>query len=75
MSASNIDLGVLTGWVTAQVSNGGFAGKPASLISVVVVSVVLWWAIAYITSPLKKIPGPFLAGEILWSLLVFGGIY
>ena len=30
-----------------------------------VLTVVVWWTISYFTSPLRKYPGPFLAGKLV----------
>lgn len=58
------------GWETVLDAARTTTGKLTLLIVGPSVACLVWFWVAYQTSPLRKYPGPFLAGELLLSLLV-----
>ncbi|KAM0547823.1 hypothetical protein ACHAPJ_010169 [Fusarium lateritium] len=60
-----------TSYLAALVQRSDWRNLATAVVVVPVLSIVAWWVVAYFTSPLRKYPGPYLAGWTnLWRLFV-----
>lgn len=52
-----------TSYLTALAQRSDWKSLGVSLVLVPILSIVVWWIAAYFASPLRKYPGPPVAGE------------
>lgn len=62
-----------TSYLIALAQRSDWKSLAVALVLVPILSIAVWWIAAYFASPLRKYPGPGLAGEkCLFSLLTIG---
>lgn len=50
-------------FIDGIVQGSDWRSLAAAIVVVPLLSITAWWVVAYFTSPLRKYPGPGLAGE------------
>ena len=56
-------------FIDGFVQGSDWRSLAAAIVVVPFLSITAWWIVAYFTSPLRKYPGPSLAGEIFLNTL------
>ena len=57
-----------TSYIEALIQGLDWKSLAVAIVVVPILSITAWWIVSYFTSPLRKYPGPTLAGKSMESI-------